>query len=69
MPYYKATVEILLEVDSEGEACDAVAEAMRPLLREFTPADQPSSCWIDWRYAEGHPIPVPDSGDGFEYLP
>lgn len=49
---YKATVEVFVAVNSEGEACDAIAEALRPLLREFA---GPESCWIDWRYAGNEP--------------
>lgn len=64
MAIFKATIEIILDVPGEGDACDAIAEAMRPLLREFAGAE---SCLIDWRYSEAAPLPVPDSGEGFEY--
>lgn len=63
MGYYKATIEILIWVDDEGEACDCISETMRPLLREFA---GPESSVIDWRYAENGG-PEPDSGVGFEY--
>lgn len=70
MVYYKATVEILLEVpddvDSEGYCADAVAETMRPLLREFA---GPQSCWIDWRYLHDgnrYRYAEPHDGSGFE---
>lgn len=61
--YYKAQIEILIEVDDEASACDALCETLRPLLKTFDPA----SSIIDWRYADDHNVPVPDSGDGFEY--
>ncbi len=62
MRYYLATIQLLIEVDSQAEAEDAVAEGMRPLLQEF----EPESCWIDWQYFLGwHPIP--HDGTGFEY--
>lgn len=63
MAYFKATIEVLVDVEHEADACDCMAEAMRPLLQEFTP----TSSVIDWRYAEGHSVPEPDSGHGFEY--
>lgn len=62
MALYKATIEILVDVDGEGEACDCIAESLRPLLREY----DPQSSMIDWRYA-GHGGPDPHTGDGFEY--
>jgi len=61
MTYYKATIEILVDVEDEASACDCIAEAMRPLLREFTP----SSSVIDWRYLAD--APQPHDGEGFEY--
>lgn len=64
MAYYKATIEVLLDVDDVNEACDAMAECIRPLLKEF---GAENSHWIDWRYHPSHSVPVPDSGEGFEY--
>lgn len=43
---YKATIEVLLDVANEAEAADCMAEALRPLLREFNEG----SCIVDWRY-------------------
>jgi hypothetical protein len=66
MRYMKAAIEILLEVDDndEGQAADAISEAMRPLLREFAPG----SSIIDWRYAGGvEGYAEPHDGAGFEY--
>lgn len=63
MAYYKATIEVLVDVNDETEAADAISEAMRPLLREFTPI----SSVIDWKYANTNLVPSPDSGEGFEY--
>lgn len=63
MAYYKATIEVLMWVDGEAEACDCISETMRPLLREFA---GPDSAVIDWRYAPGGD-PAPDAGVGFEY--
>lgn len=67
MPYYKATIEVLVEVNSEAEACDAIAEAIRPILKMFSPPEAAPSAWVDWRYANGHAIPEPHNGEGFEY--
>jgi hypothetical protein len=61
--YYKATIEILVDVETEAEACDCLSETLRPLLREF----EPQSSVIDWRYHGSHSIPVPDTGKDFEY--
>lgn len=58
--YYKATIEILVEVEGYGEACDCLSEALRPILKNF----EPNSSVIDWRYVVG---PEVDSGEGFEY--
>lgn len=67
MAYLKATIEILVDVDCEAEACDALAETLRPNLREFAGTD---SCIIDWRYASGGTACgwQPASGEGFEYM-
>ena len=71
MAYYKATVEILIDVpddtDAEGYCADAISETMRPLLREFAGEE---SCWIDWRYLyqDGeYQYASPHNGVGFEY--
>ena len=62
---YKATIEVLLDVEGFGEACDAISEALRPMLREF--CDEGDTSWIDWRYApDGDP--APHDGEGFEYV-
>ena len=56
MAFYRATIDVLLQCDSEAEACDAVTEALWPLLK--TCADEPSeTAWIDWKYA-GAPVPT-----------
>jgi len=61
---YKATIQILVDVNDEPEACDCIAETMRPLLREFSR----DSAIVDWRYdSDGEPIP--DDGRGFEHAP
>src|SRR4051812_16065583 len=63
MAYFKATIEILLDVDSETDACDAISETLREQLRTFTP----DSCIIDWRYSDHETYPVMHDGSGFEY--
>ena len=63
MPLYKATIDVLVETDSEIEAADCIAEAMRPILRNFAP----TSSVIDWKYATISHYPKEDNGDGFEY--
>jgi hypothetical protein len=50
---YKATIDIYIAVDSESEACAAIAETMRPHLKRF----EPNSCLLDWRYNPAHPYP------------
>lgn len=66
MAYYRAVIEVLIDVQDEGEACDAIAEAVRPMLKQY--ADDPSAtCWIDWHYAPTHPLPTQHDGTGFEY--
>lgn len=66
MPLFMATIELLIDVPSEAEACDAVSETLRPLLKEFAenPAD---TCFVDWRYSDAHTIPTLHDGSGFEY--
>ena len=63
MAYFKATIEVLVDVASEAEACDAISEAIRPMLQEFG-AD---SAWVDWRYCDAASYPTPSNGAGFEY--
>ncbi|MEM9524064.1 MAG: hypothetical protein AAF982_08740 [Pseudomonadota bacterium] len=63
MAYYKATVEILVDVKDEGEACDCIAETLRPHLKEF----ESTSSMIDWRYSDQNSFPAPDDGANFEY--
>lgn len=63
MPYYLVKIDVLVEVDEQIEACDAIAETMRPNLREFAP----HSSIIDWRYSEECSVPVEHDGSGFEY--
>lgn len=54
MPIFKATIDVFMEVDGDGEACDCLAETMREHLRRYAP----ESSVIDWRYHERHPHPV-----------
>lgn len=64
-PRFKATIDVLIEADSEPEACDAISEALRPMLRVFC---ETPTAWIDWQYAavpDSHP--TPHDGAGFEY--
>lgn len=60
---YKAVIEILIDVPSHAEACDAVAETMRDHMRKHTP----SSCFVDWRYFTG--IPDPDGPVEVDSIP
>jgi len=66
MAYFKATIEILVDVDDTNEACDCIAETLRPHLKEFSETGYDTAV-IDWRYAPNHSMPVEDSGEGFEY--
>ena len=63
MPYFKATIELLVEADDDTEAADAISEGMRPMLKTF----EPLSSWIDWRYSDCSIMPFQHSGEGFEY--
>lgn len=46
MAKYLATVKLLIEAESEAEACDAVAEALRPAFVDWSylSAGCPASC-------------------------
>jgi hypothetical protein len=46
---YVATICILVDVESEPEALDAIAESMRPLMR----AHNRASCLRDWQWCLG----------------
>lgn len=61
--YFVAKIEILIAANDQNEACDAISETMRPLLRTFNS----ESCIIDWRYSGNASVPTPHSGEGFEY--
>lgn len=50
MPYV-ATICILVDVDSEAEAMDAIAETMRPLMQPFNS----TSCLRDWMWDNAAP--------------
>lgn len=45
---YEACICLLIEVDSEAEAMDCVAEALRPLLKH----NAPLSSVLNWRYED-----------------
>lgn len=63
MALFKATLELLVDVECETEACDCIAETLREQLRAFSPG----SPLIGWRYAGVDGEPVPHDGRGFEY--
>lgn len=48
MPYM-ATICILVDVEEEAQAMDAIAETMRPLMQDFNPV----SCLRDWQWCLG----------------
>jgi len=52
MPYL-ATIDLLLDVDNETDAADAVSELMRPLVRAYVPHS--TSCLVDWCYTQDMP--------------
>ena len=68
MPYFKATIQVLVECADQSEACDAIGEAIRPMLQEFS---KEPSAWVDWRYCHPHPIPeeisLKHAAQDFEY--
>lgn len=75
MAKYIATIDVLIDVPDDephkdGYACDAIAEALRPLLKTY--ADNPEdTAWIDWRYhgdsiGQTWPMPEEHNGEGFE---
>ena len=57
--YLKAQIEVLVDVEGEAEACDMLAEMLRPHMRYFNP----ESCFIDWHYGYRW---FEHDGDGFE---
>lgn len=72
MALYLAKIEILIEIpdeqDSDGMVCNAIAESMRPLLKEYG-----GDSFLDWRYAKemnrlGSNVAYPKihDGKGFE---
>lgn len=63
MAYHIATIQILVDVEDEGEAADLISETLREHLREFNPA----SAIIDWRYSDTAGDWQPHDGEGFEY--
>jgi hypothetical protein len=48
MPY-EATICILVDVETEVEAMDAIAETMRSLMKPYNP----TSCFRDWYWCLG----------------
>lgn len=46
---YIVTIAILVDVETEAEAIDAIAEAIRPLIKDFAPL----SCLRDWQWCLG----------------
>jgi hypothetical protein len=58
---FKATIQLLIETDDEAHACDAIAEALRPMLQEFG-----GDALVDWKYVSD---PAEHDGAGFEYVP
>jgi hypothetical protein len=68
MAMFKATIEIFMDVENEGEACDAIAETLRPLLQEFS---GPNSCFVDWQFLD-RKVPVEATAaevESLEYQP
>lgn len=51
MAVYIATIQVFVEVDSEAEACDGIAETMREHLQRYAP----ESCILDWQHLMGSP--------------
>ena len=45
---YVATIDILIDVETEAEAMDAIAESIRPLMQAFNP----QSCFKDWNWSD-----------------
>lgn len=64
--YYKATIELLIEADDEAEACDAISEGLRGMLKEFS-AEPDQTAFVDWKYINTAGMPEPHDGSGFEY--
>jgi hypothetical protein len=45
---YTATIKVLLDVESDGEACDAMTAILTEQLRKYAP----QSCLVDWQYVD-----------------
>lgn len=57
---YLATIHVLIPAEDQGEACDAIAETMRPLSLLYG-----NGSFIDWQHAtEAGPVAV-ELPDGF----
>jgi len=57
-----ASIDILLDTNAPGEAEDAIAEALRPLLKRY---GGENTCWIDWRYViNPQPINMAEDFEG-----
>ena len=64
---YRARIELLLDVNSEAEAADAVSELLREYPQHLDRMDE-DTCLVAWRYAvptetefgpmEAEPIPL-----------
>lgn len=66
MPLFKATVELFVDVEDHSQACDAVAEMLRPLIRAWNE----DSCLIDWQYPPNTPrLARPDEIEELEHAP
>ena len=64
---YKATIEILVEAREHAEACDAVSEAMRPLLKKYAAKPEHNS-FVDWQYVAAGGPTIEDGAEFDEYM-
>lgn len=53
MPYM-ANISILMDVETEAEAMDCIAETMRPLMRNYATIPANTSI-VDWMYNDADP--------------
>lgn len=72
MTYYKANIDVLIEAETEYDACDALSEALRPILQRYVDTPHYHSAIVDWGYLAKDGVylyPTLHDGHGFEGVP
>lgn len=73
MTYYKANIDVLIGAEDQVQACDALSEALRPILQRYVDTPDYHSAIVDWGYLAGkdgvYLYPTLYHGHGFEGVP